>query len=253
MMIQAVILAAALAFAPQTADKTALNEELWNAARAGDVARVTKALDSGAEINSGNRYKATALFFAADKGHVEVIKLLIDRGAEVNALDSFYKFRPLMMALMNNHAPAAALLLERGSEGAGDALVMGVQRKNVALVTAALAAKGLTAANLRAALVVAKREPNPEILPLIEKKIASMPAEAVAPAVTISPDVLKSYVATYRNDNAAMVVTLKGDQLLIQPQGAPQAFALIPSSETAFSIAEAPGVTFWFVGRGGMI
>ena len=98
---------------------------MWNAARAGDVARVTKALDSGAEINSGNRYKATALFFAADKGHVEVIKLLIDRGAEVNALDSFYKFRPLMMALMNNHTPAAALLLERGSEGAGDALVHG--------------------------------------------------------------------------------------------------------------------------------
>ena len=105
---------------------------------------------------------------------------------------------------------------------------MGVQRKNVPLVTAALEAKGLTAANLRAALAVAKREPNPEILPLIEKKIASMPAEAVAPAVTISPDVLKSYAATYRNDNATMVVTLKGDQLLIQPQGAPQAFAAAP-------------------------
>ena len=50
-----------------------------------------------------------------------------------------------------------------------------------------------------------------------------------------------------------MVVTLKGDQLLIQPQGAPQAFALLPTSETAFTIAEAPGVTFAFAGRGGMI
>ena len=133
MMIATAILTLTLALVPQTADKTALNEELWNAARAGDVARVVKALDSGAEINSGNRYKATALFFAADKGHVEVIKVLLDRGADVNALDSFYKFRPLVMALMNNHGPAAALLLERGSEGAGDALVMGVQRKNLQL------------------------------------------------------------------------------------------------------------------------
>ena len=80
-----------------------------------------------------------------------------------------------------------------------------------------------------------------------------MPAEAVTPAVTISPEVLKSYVATYRNDNATMMVTLKGDQLLIQPQGAPQAFALLPTSETAFTIAEAPGVTFAFAGRGGLI
>ena len=91
------------------------------------------------------------------------------------------------------------------------------------------------------------------MLALIDKKIASMPAEAAAPTVTVAPDVLKSYVATYRNDNATMVVTLKGDQLMIQPQGAPQPFVLIPSSETAFTIAEAQGVTFGFVGRGGMI
>ena len=253
MMIHAAILAFTLTFGPQTADKAALNEELWNAARAGDAARVAKALDSGAELNSGNRYKATALFFAADKGHVEVIRLLLDRGAEVNALDSFYKFRPLMMALMNNHTPAASLLLERGSDGAGDALVMGVQRKNVPLITAALGAKALTSANLRTAMAVAKRDGTPEIVALIEKKIASMPAEAAATAVVVPADVLKSYVATYRNDNAAMLVTLKGDQLLIQPQGAPQPFLLIPSSETAFTIAEAPGVTFAFAGRGGMI
>ena len=119
MMISATILALTLAVTPQTARQNRSQRGVVNAARAGDVARVTKALDSGAEVNSGNRYKATALFFAADKGHVEVIKLLIDRGAEVNALDSFYKFRPLMMALMNNHTGAVSVLLERGSEVRG--------------------------------------------------------------------------------------------------------------------------------------
>src|SRR4029434_6233801 len=97
MITVATSLALLIAFAPQTADKAALNEELWNATRAGDVARVAKALDAGADINAGNRYKATALFFAADRGHVDVIKLLLDRGADVNAVDTFYKFRPLMM------------------------------------------------------------------------------------------------------------------------------------------------------------
>ena len=125
MMLVIVSLAVLLGVAPQGVDKTALNEELWNAARAGDVARVTKALDAGADVNAGNRYKATALFFAADRGHVEVIKLLLDRGADINALDTFYKFRPLMMAMMNNHTPAVRLLLERGSEGAGAVLGAG--------------------------------------------------------------------------------------------------------------------------------
>ncbi len=140
MIIAALTLALSLGFSQQTADKTALNEELWAAARAGDVARVTKALEAGADVNAGNRYKATALFFAADRGHVEVIKLLLDRGADVNALDTFYKFRPLMMAAMNNHTNAAVLLIQRGSEGAGGVLAQAAATGNRPLVDAALKA-----------------------------------------------------------------------------------------------------------------
>ena len=125
LIIASAALTVTLALAPQTADKTALNERLWNAARAGDVAAVAKALDEGAEINSGNRYKAGALFFAADKGHVEVIKLLLERGADINAKDTFYGFQPLALALSNRHVDAALLLLQRGSQGVGMALSQG--------------------------------------------------------------------------------------------------------------------------------
>src|SRR5688572_405044 len=139
------VLTLALTMGAQTVDKTALNEELWNAARVGDVAAVRRALDKGADVNAGNRYQATALFFAADRGHVEVITLLLDRGANVNAMDTFYKFRPLMMAAMNGHAAAAKALLDRGSSGALDVMMAGFQMKNMALVEAALDAKELTA------------------------------------------------------------------------------------------------------------
>ena len=99
------------------APAAAVNEELWNAARDGDVARVTRALEKGADVNAKTRYGATALTFAADKGRIEVVKLLIERGADVNAQDSFYQMRALDMAMMNNHSDVALLLLDRGSKG----------------------------------------------------------------------------------------------------------------------------------------
>ena len=71
----------------------AINEELWEAARAGDAARVTRALEKGADVNAKARYGATALTFAADRGHIEIVKLLLDRGADINAQDTFYQMR----------------------------------------------------------------------------------------------------------------------------------------------------------------
>src|SRR5687767_8367731 len=78
--------------APIQAPST-LSEQLWDAARTGDVAAVTRALERGADIHAKSPYGATALTFAADKGHVDVVKLLLERGADINAQDTFYKFR----------------------------------------------------------------------------------------------------------------------------------------------------------------
>jgi len=188
--------ALSLAMAPgaavaQPRDLAALNEELWNAARDGDVARVKAALERGADMNSGNRYKTGALFFAADKGHTEVIKLLLDRGADINAQDTFYKFRPIMMALFNGHSDAVALLLQRGSEGAGTVLVQGARQGNKQLVDAALASKSLTRADVQGALAAARRGKGTAIATALETKLAEFPAD---PAVKVDPAVLKSYV-----------------------------------------------------------
>ena len=157
-----------------------LAEELWAATRAGDVARVTAALDKGADVNAKTRYGATALTFAADRGNLELVKLLIARGADVNAQDTFYQMRAIDMAMMNNHPAVVTLLLERGSQGAPAVLAQAVQRGSVPIVAAALASSELTRAQVSNALAGAKKANNPEILALIEKKLAAMPADAAA-------------------------------------------------------------------------
>ena len=52
--------------------------------------------------------------------------------------------RALDMALMNNHNAVAVLLLERGSKGAGPALMGAVQRGDAAIAQAALASPDIT-------------------------------------------------------------------------------------------------------------
>ena len=231
-------------------------EELWDAARAGDAARVTAALEKGADVNARTRYGATALTFAADKGHLEIVKLLVSRGADVNSQDTFYQMRAIDMAMMNDHPAVVTMLLERGSKGVSGVLSMAIQRGNVALVTAALASPELTRADLRPALAGAKKANNPEILALVEKKLASMPAEPPAAGVSVPRATLETYVGSYRNEDAgaAISVALNGDQLtLVPPGGAAAAMTLIATSPTSFRVAEREGLTINFESRGGIV
>jgi hypothetical protein len=231
-----------------------LAEELWAAVRAGDTAKVTAALDQGADVNAKTRYGATALTFAADKGHLDVIKLLIARGADVNAQDTFYGMRAIDMAMANSRDAVVTLLLERGSKGVPGILPQAIQRGNVAIVTRALESPEITRAHLRPALAGAKKVNNAEIIALVEKKLASMPAEAAPPGVTVDRATLDSYVGSYRNDEAgaAITVSMSGDQLMMAPPSGP-AMALIASSPTSFRLTEREGLTINFEGRGGMV
>ena len=50
-----------------------------------DVMRIL--IDKGADVNAKNKNGATALILAADKGNAEIVSFLIDKGADVNAKD----------------------------------------------------------------------------------------------------------------------------------------------------------------------
>ena len=94
MKLAIVLTALALAQAPPLTKA----EQFQDAARKGDAAAVKKLLDEGVDVNTKFRYNATALFYACDHGHLEVVKVLLDKGADLAVKDTFYGFTPLMLA-----------------------------------------------------------------------------------------------------------------------------------------------------------
>lgn len=59
----------------------------------------------------------TPLSLAASGGFVNIIKLLLDNGAEINSrTGSKLGISPLMLAAMNGHVAAVKLLLDMGSD-----------------------------------------------------------------------------------------------------------------------------------------
>ena len=168
----------------------AANESLWEASRAGDTTRITAALAAGADVNAKSRYDVTPLIFAAGNGRLDAVKLLLSRGAEVNAQDTFYRARAADMALVNGYAEVALYLVQNGSD-ADSALAAGVQGNDEAIVKAALAGK-VTRQGLQSAMSMAGVMKREALIPIIKGVLDKLPAEAAAPAFVINPPRFRS-------------------------------------------------------------
>ena len=105
---------AAAAFAQNDSTFT-LNAQLLVAARQSDVEGVKKSLARGALPNSRNRLGKTSLFMSIEKDHMEIFKMMLDAGADVN-LASLEKITPLIAASYAGNHWMVALLIEKGAK-----------------------------------------------------------------------------------------------------------------------------------------
>ena len=70
-------------------------------------------ISKGANVK--DKYVETALMWASKEGHKEVVELLIEKGADVNARDNA-GWTALMDASYNGHKEIVELLLEKGAD-----------------------------------------------------------------------------------------------------------------------------------------
>ena len=89
--------------------------DLIPAVKRGDIVRVRELLDSGEDPNTREHYTyRTALMIASEYGHTEIIRLLLDRGADINSQNDSYT--ALIKASMLGKGDMAEFLLVRGAD-----------------------------------------------------------------------------------------------------------------------------------------
>ena len=89
--------------------KPMLSTALFLASREGHISVVRLLFDHGAEVNARDKAGCTALHGASQQGHVLVVRLLLDHGADVNARGG-----ALRRASCEGHTAVVELLLKHG-------------------------------------------------------------------------------------------------------------------------------------------
>ena len=88
---------------------------LMLAARYGRLEMVKFLIDKGADINIKNRIGSTAIHVASEYGRIDVVKYLVKKGADVNAGNK-YGYTPLMRASLSKHPGTVKYLIKKGAK-----------------------------------------------------------------------------------------------------------------------------------------
>ena len=73
-------------------------------------------ISSGADVNAKSGWGRVPLYVAAERNHLEVAQLLISSGADVNAKDSINGYTPLHMTAWGKSLAVAQLLISSGAD-----------------------------------------------------------------------------------------------------------------------------------------
>ena len=168
-------------------------DALHDAARAGELEKVRQLLDSGVPVDAVNEYDVTALMYAAGWDHPDVVRLLIERGADLDHRDNLYRANAMTWASQRGHSDVIVLLVEHG-ESAKEAILTAVANGDVETVKALIGAVELSAETLIAVLSRANLDGAEEVAAVLQVAGVELPP---ASTYKISPHLLTRYAGVY--------------------------------------------------------
>jgi ankyrin repeat protein len=139
------VIASSLASLLMIATLSAAEAPLTDVVRSGDVRAIRAALQTS-DVNRPDADGSTALHWAVHRDAVEVVKLLVDAGANVKAVNR-YGVAPLTLACTNGNAAIVEQLLRAGADphttaADGETALMTAARTGKVDVVRALLAHG---------------------------------------------------------------------------------------------------------------
>ena len=171
-----------------------LDDELLAAVRKSDTATVKALLDKGANVNAKTSYGQTPLFFACDRGSVEIVRMLLDKGVDVNAADTFYHTTAMVWAAEKERTEIVKLLVAKGAKDVDGLLSSAVEKGNSEMANIALGSGRVSADAMTAALAQAEKDKKTDMAELLK----AAGAKARAPATAqVPPELLASYAGKY--------------------------------------------------------
>jgi ankyrin repeat protein len=198
---------------PRPGQAQPFDTALMQAAAAGDMARIKILMDQGALVNAMDPAGNTPLLFAARENQINAARVLLKAGADVNGRSG--STPPLAAAALRGHVFMVRLLLRNQAHvnrvGANDltALMNAVELNRLDVVQVLLEAGANTRVLNRAGenvLAVAVRKNNPALLDLLLK-------QGVAPDMADSNGLTALYWAQYfRRDTLAQMLIDAGAQ-----------------------------------------
>ena len=91
-------------------------ENLADVAKRGDLEAVGRLLESGVDVDTeDNKHHATALMWAAHEGHPDIVRLLIEHGAEINKRKATSE-TALWFAAQKGQLEAMKVLVQHGAD-----------------------------------------------------------------------------------------------------------------------------------------
>jgi len=227
--------------------QSALDEDLLAAARKGDLAQVQALLGKGAKLEAVSRYNQTPLFFAARNGHEDVVRFLLEKGANPKVSDSFYKMSLVAAAADKGNTGVVRMLLDAGAGDEGPVLAMAAGRGQMQMAEMVLARGKLKPEDLSSALQAAQQRKQSEMIALLEKAGAKPPPK---PEAQVGEEILRRYEGTFRGEPVGeLKFEVKAGKLFLGSQG--QSLELGAFDETNFGLLANPAVKFRIIVEAG--
>ncbi len=217
-------------------------EKLLDAAQQERVDDVRAAIEAGVDVNSKTAYGATALFFACDRGNADLVKILIDAGADPNVQDTFYNSTPITWAQQKQHKDIVVMLLAKGGKGADRFLASAIATSDFEFAKKIIESKAASEPALIKARDAARKKGDDEKIQELLELLETLDLPQPDPVEKMTPEMLQRYVGKYKSQSFVIDVELDDDQLKLGFNGASKA-NLEPSGTDEFLLGTS-GVKF---------